>query len=63
VKNYTEVALAVKLFKDEKISLGKAAKLAEMGLSEFVEYISDQGISIIDYSEENFDQEIDYLNS
>lgn len=57
------VILAVKLFAEGSISLGKAAKVAKMGLAEFTEYVSEQGIPIVDFSEEDFDQEMAYLDS
>jgi predicted HTH domain antitoxin len=56
-------ALAIKLFKEGDISLGKAAKLAKMNIAEFTEYISQLGIAIIDFNEDDLDQEMDYLNS
>lgn len=55
--------LAVQLFKAGSLSLGKAAKLAKMNLAEFTEYVSEQGIPIVDFSEEEFEQEMAYLNS
>ena len=57
------VVLAVKLFKDGDISAGKAAKLSKMSLAEFTEHVSDQGIPIVDFTEEEFDEEMAFLNS
>jgi predicted HTH domain antitoxin len=41
------VALATTLYKDESLSLGKAAKLAHMVLVEFMQHVSRQGIPVI----------------
>jgi predicted HTH domain antitoxin len=56
-------ALAVKLFKEGNFSLGKSAKLAKMTMTEFIEHVSQLGIPIVDFSDEELDQEIAYLNS
>ena len=61
--NNTEISLAVKLYKTGEISLAKAAKLTDMSLFEFIEYVSSQGIPVVDFTEEEFDKEMAYLNS
>ena len=40
-------ALAAALFKDGHLSLGRAARLAEMTLHEFIPFLGSQGISAI----------------
>lgn len=55
--------LAIKLFKEGDISLGKAAKLAKMPIAEFSEYLSEIGIPVVDFSKDEFDQEMEYLSS
>jgi predicted HTH domain antitoxin len=55
--------LAVTLFKEGDFSLGKSAKLAKMTMTEFIEHVSQLGIPIVDFSEEELDQEMAYLNS
>jgi len=57
------VVLATRLFKEGDISLGKAAKMAKMSLAEFTEYVSRLGLSVVDFSENELDQEMSYLNS
>lgn len=57
------ITLAVKLFKEGDISLGKAAKLAKMNLAQFTEYVSKLGIPLVDFSEDELDQELAYLES
>ena len=56
-------ALAVMLFKEGSFSLGKSAKLARMSLAEFIEHVSRLGIPIVDFSKEELDQEMAYLDS
>lgn len=51
-------ALAIKLFEDGAISLGKAAKLAGQGYEAFVEHLSSIGVSVVDYSPEELDAEV-----
>lgn len=42
-----KAALATALFKDGSLSLGRAAKLAEMTLAEFIPHLGHQGIPAI----------------
>ena len=56
-------ALAIKLFKEGDFSLGKSAKLAKMTMTEFIEHVSQLGIPIVDFSEDELDQEMAFLNS
>lgn len=57
------ITLAIKLFKEGDISLAKAAKLAKMNLAEFSEYVSALGIPVVDFTEEELDEELAYLRS
>lgn len=57
------IVLATRLFKEGDISLGKAAKMAKMSLVDFTEYVSRLGLSVVDFSENELDQEMSYLNS
>jgi predicted HTH domain antitoxin len=49
-----KLALAVFLFQEESISLGKAAELAEMSRAEFAERLQSCGIAAYNYSETDF---------
>lgn len=40
-------ALATALYKDESLSLGKAARLADMAVAEFMQHVSRLGIPVI----------------
>ena len=52
------VALAVKLFDDEVVSLGKAAKLAGMPQSEFIDHLGALKIPVVRYGKEELEQEL-----
>ena len=52
------VALAVKLFQDGTISLGKAAKLSGLPYEGFVEQLASLGIPAVDYSPGELDGEL-----
>jgi len=57
------IVLATRLFKEGDISFGKAAKMAKMTLADFTEYVSRLGLSVVDFSENELNQEMSYLNS
>ena len=52
------VALAIKLFQDGAMSLGKAAKLAGLSYEGFVEHLASIGLPVVDYAPEELDAEI-----
>lgn len=52
------VALAVKLFDDEVVSLGKAAKLAGMPQGEFIDYLGALKIPVVRYGKDELQQEL-----
>lgn len=52
------VALAIKLFEERTLSLGKAAKLAGLSYEEFVERLAAIGIPAVDYTAEDLDAEL-----
>ena len=54
VKNKLKLALAILLFQEETISLGKAIELAEMSRVRFIEVLKKQGVSAYKYSEKDF---------
>lgn len=63
LKEGVHIALAVKLFDDEVISLGKAAKLAGMHQSEFINHLGALKIPVVRYEKEELDQELMPLDS
>jgi prevent-host-death family protein len=58
LKEGVRVALAVKLFDNEVISIGKAAKLAGMPLGEFIDYLSALKIPVVRYGKKELQREL-----
>ena len=54
----TRRLLAMHLYQDRVLSLGKSARLAGMNLWEFIELISEYKIPVMDYSEEELAAEL-----
>ncbi|MCS7208962.1 MAG: UPF0175 family protein [Fimbriimonadales bacterium] len=50
--------LAVKLYEAGRVSLGKAAELAGYSKRAFMELLSRQKISVVNYSPEELEQEV-----
>jgi prevent-host-death family protein len=63
LKEGVAVALAVRLFADHVVSLGKAAKLAGMSIEAFIERLGAMGIPVVDYPPEELDAELAALES
>ena len=63
VEHGVYLALAENLFKSGELSLGKAAKLANMSRVEFGEHVSRLGIPVVDYDPAELDAELDYFSS
>jgi prevent-host-death family protein len=53
-----KVALAVKLFDSEVVSLGKAAKLAGMSQSEFIDHLGVLKIPVVRYERDELEREV-----
>ncbi len=49
---------AIELFKEHKLSMGKAAKLAEMNKINFMFELGKHNIPVIDYDEDDFIEEL-----
>jgi len=58
LKEGVAVALAVRLFAEGAISLGKAAKLAQLPLEEFIRHLGVMGVPAVDYPPEELDKEL-----
>jgi predicted HTH domain antitoxin len=57
------VALAVRLFEEEVLSLGKAARFAEMSIEAFLEHLAKQGVAVVRYSAQELDAELAQMRS
>lgn len=58
LRSGVQVALAIKLFQEGVLSLGKAAKLAQLDYESFVEKLGSLGIPAVDYAPEELDREL-----
>ncbi len=58
IKSGVRLSLAIKLFKDDVLSIGKAAKLAGCSIARFTEELSKQDISAVQYSTDELEDEL-----
>ena len=49
--------LALELFREEKVSLGKAAELSCTPLAEFMDFAADHGVPPLNYTNEDLEQD------
>jgi len=49
--------LALKYFRDRVLSLGKAAQLAGLSKWDFIEFLSENDIPMLDYDQEDLERE------
>lgn len=54
--------LALRYYRDRILSLGKAARLAGMTRWEFVDFLSDSDVAVIDFTDEELDSEFAAVN-
>lgn len=52
------VALAIRLFDDERISLRQAARLADVSVSEMIDLLGRSGVAVIRSSAETLEREL-----
>lgn len=52
------VALAIKMFDDDTVSLGQAAKIAGVSTSEMIDLLGARGIAVARYSAKDVDAEL-----
>ncbi len=57
VKRKMKMALAILLFQEESISLGKAAELAEVSRVCFMEVLKEHGLPSNEYGEKDFERD------
>lgn len=58
LRSGVHVALAIKLFQDGTLSLGKAAKMAGLSFEAMVEHLASVGVPVVDYPPEDLDAEV-----
>ena len=54
--------LALNYFKSQQLSLGLAAKLADMGKDDFIQYLGKHQVDIYQYTDQEFDDEMRLLS-
>ncbi len=57
VKKKLKIALAILLFQEKSISLGKATELSELSRVRFMEVLREHGIPAYSYSEKEFERD------
>ena len=57
IKKKLKIALAILLFQERSISLGKATELAEMTRVKFMEVLKEHGIPSYEYGEKDFEKD------
>jgi predicted HTH domain antitoxin len=57
VKKKLKIALAILLFQERSISLGKATELSEMSRVRFMEVLKEHGIPAYAYDERDFEKD------
>ena len=61
VKRKMKMALAILLFQEKSISLGKAAELADVSRVRFMEVLKEHGLPSYEYSEQDFERDRDAI--
>ncbi len=49
--------LALKCYRDKVLSLGKASELSGLSIWDFIDFLGENNVPVIDYSEEQLDRE------
>jgi prevent-host-death family protein len=63
LKEGVAVAMAVRLFAERVVSLGKAAKLAGLPIEDFIARLGAMGVPAVDYPAEDLDEELAVLGA
>lgn len=58
-KDETQTLLAIKLYEMDRVSLGKAAEIANYSKRAFIEVLGHHGVPVINYSPEDLRVELD----
>lgn len=58
LKSGVHVVVVVKLFDEEHISLGKAARMADMSVAEFMEHLASLNIPVARPKQKELEQEL-----
>ncbi len=58
-----KIAIAVRLLRDEKLTLKQASDLADLCLEDFMKVLSEKKVSVINWDEEELQKELKNANS
>ena len=56
-------SLAVRYYKNKRLSLGKSAKLAGMNRLDFMDYLAAEGVVVFDYDESVLKEELNGIKT
>ncbi len=59
IANESRKLLALKYFKDKTLSLGRAAELAGLSKWDFIEYLSENKVSVVNYDKDEITREFE----
>ena len=59
IANESRKLLALKCFRDKVLSLGRSAELSGLSKWDFIEYLSDNNVPVVDYEEEELTREFE----
>ena len=62
IANESRKLLALKYFKDKILSLGRAAELAGLSKWDFIEYLGDNKVPVVNYDEDEITREFEIVN-
>ena len=58
IANESRKLLALKYFKEKLLSLGRAAELSGLSKWDFIEYLSDNDVPVVDYDQDEITREL-----
>lgn len=59
IANESRKLLALKCFKDKVLSLGRAAELSGISKWDFIEYLSENDVPVVDYDQDEMKREFE----
>jgi predicted HTH domain antitoxin len=59
LREHATCGLAIQLYEDGHLSLGKAAEMADMPLLNFWLLLVERGVPVFDYTEEDFETDVE----
>jgi len=63
ISRESEKLLALKCYKDRILSLGKSSELSGLPMWDFIEFLGENGIPVVDYDNEQLNKEIESVEN